>query len=143
MLKVVLILALAAMGTNAMAEWVGIGRANDGSGKLYANPKTIVQSGQKVTFLALTDFKQTQDVKVGIKPFNSYVLRLEVDCKQYKSNNSAVIAYSKNTGKGEITFSATYEAQWKPIIRGSILELAAKYACSKSRLKIKMTTPSK
>ena len=131
MRKLFLLLLLMVASNSAMAEWVGIGRAKDGTGKFFANPRTIEKSGGNAKVWVLTDFKQTQILKNGIKPFRSYSLRLEVDCKHGKTRNISFIVYSGNMGKGETVLSDDHESGWDTTAQGSILQVISEYACRK------------
>ena len=115
-----------------MAEWVGIGRANDGAGHFYANPRSIETDDNNVLRVwTLTDFEKSQKVSSKIKPFKSYLLRLEVNCKAGKSRYMSFMVYSENMGKGVVVLSNDNEFAWSSIPQDSIVNLFANYACKK------------
>ena len=127
--KMFLLVLLTLASNSAMADWVGIGRAKDGIGKFYANASSVQKTGSKVSLWTLTDFNQTQKIPSGLKPYRSYKLRLEIDCKQSVVRNMGFAVYNGNMAKGEVVLSSETKFESEPIPKGSILEVFSEYAC--------------
>jgi hypothetical protein len=129
--RILLIIFFVIGSNSAMAEWVGIGRAKDGIGKFYANPATEQRAGSKVILWVLTDFKQTQKSQGGIKPYKSYKVRWEIDCKQSQRKNLGFIVYAGSMANGEVVLANDTAFEWEAISKASILEVIGDYACKK------------
>jgi hypothetical protein len=79
MRKMILILLLAVVSSNAMAEWVAVNRSKYATG--YANPATIVKDGNIAKMWSLVDCK-TITRFIGGPPFMSIKSQEEFDCKE-------------------------------------------------------------
>jgi len=82
MKKLLLTLMQVLISTSAMAKWVKVGSSADVDVgiTLYADPATILKSGNMVKMLRLTDFKTVQG-NAG-KQYMSTKRQHEYDCKE-------------------------------------------------------------
>jgi len=130
--KVVLMILLAVVSSNAMAEWVEVGVNEFIGSTFYADTGTISKSGNKVKMWVMYDYKTAHDV-VGDN-FGKYMSTKshnEYDCKGAKVRVNYQARFSKNMGKGiqEIETSANFE--WYSVVPDTHDELLWKVACGK------------
>jgi len=123
--KAILMLMLAVVSSNAMAEWVGVGKNENFI--VYVEPSTIRKSGNKVKIWSLHDYKTAQ----GSIPYMSSRLEREHDCIEKQSRQLFLAFYSKNMGRGGSIWKDTEPRNWLPVAPGTIKEIVWKYACGK------------
>lgn len=128
MCKAILMMLLAVVSSNAMAEWVKVGGSDTLS--IYADPTTIRKKSNIVKMWNMFDLKAEQTVTGG-KPFLSVKGQEEYDCKEeqvrilYESN------HSRNMGSGEQVFSTANLGKWLPVPPDSGTKVLWNYACGK------------
>ena len=133
MIKLLLFLVLIVVNQCAQAEWIGIGKTQDGVGHFYANPRSIENSDDIVRVWTLADFEKIQKVSKETKAFKSYMLRLEIDCIKNMSRYISLFVFAENMGKGEAVLSDNHEYAWEPTSDSRILKLFEVYACKKKK----------
>ena len=128
----ILILWLIFSSNNALAGWIGIGRAKDGMGKFYLDSSTIKRNGNKVTVWVLTDFKHPQNTIAGLKSYSSYKWKLEADCRKSESRYLGFDVFSNSMGRGTVLLTNDDALESRPIPVGSIIKVISEYACKKA-----------
>ena len=132
MRRAILVALLAVVSNGVMAEWgAGWVRVGSSGGDMtpYANPTTILRDGDTVKMWYLYDFKTLQE-GAGDK-FMSSTFQAEYDCKEAKSRILAYTWYSEKMGGGNVIYTETAPAEWKPVFPDSVEEAVFKYACGK------------
>lgn len=125
--KFILIMVLAVLSGNAMAEWVLVG-SND-TFTVYANPSSIRKNGNIVRMWSMYDQKQLQHIEQG--PFMSMVGQSEYDCKEEQVRSIAYSGYSENMGRGRPNFSSVETLDWSPIIPSTTNNKLWNVACGR------------
>ena len=126
-LNAILILLLFTVNNSALAEWINISTAKNGS-SIYADPTTIQKSGNRTKMWVLYDHRKaiidSGDKIMSIKKYEEY------DCKksQYR-----LLYLSKHSGRfteGKVVYinDIPYN-EWIPITHGTIPEDLMRYAC--------------
>jgi hypothetical protein len=126
--KVLLMLLLCVVNSNAIAEWVKIGFHDDITS--YANSESITRSGVTVKMWYLYDFDMPKQFDIT-KTFKSAKAQNEFDCKEEQSRRLVLIAYSGNMGSEDVIKIDNKVGKWSPIVPDSILESLFDYACGK------------
>ena len=121
--------ATAAVGGAAMAEWVAI-FANGGT-TTYADAASIRRSGDMVKAWALWDHKSPKSIP-GIAPFLSTKTQYEFDCKGERYRTLYSTSHSKKLSTGEVVFTDSEPADWRPVPAGSNVGATQSFACRKS-----------
>jgi hypothetical protein len=121
----ILLLIVLLISTNAMAEWVEIGKSKNFI--VYVDPATIRKSGNMVKIWSLHDYKTAQ----GSIPYMSSRLEREHDCIEKRGKQLFLAFYSKNMGRGGSIWKDTESRNWLPVASGTIKEVVWKYACGK------------
>lgn len=130
MRKTILTMLLVFVSSNAIAEWVGIDVAHDGTYIVYADPDTILREGNKVKMWTLSDYKTVPELS-DVSPFLSLKLQREFDCKKKRIRILYTAHHAENMGEGETVSSDTYPGDWEPVAPDSIGEALLKLACKK------------
>ncbi len=129
MRKVILMMILAIVSSNAAAEWVFVGSSKDGM-TVYADPNRILKAGNKVKIWRLFDFNSSQKA-IGVSAYMSNKGQEEFDCKEILIRTLGFYFYSENMGNGEVVSSNTDADKWNPVLPDSISETLWKFACKK------------
>ena len=127
MRKVILMMLLAGVSGNAMAEWASIG-SNEKTA-IYVDQTTVKRQGDLATMWHLTDFTHSQQ-DMGEK-YLSTKDQNEYDCKEMKWRRRAASQYSKNMGGGKLVYSDTYTTRWMRVPPDSGVEILLNFACKK------------
>ena len=130
MKKLLLTLMQVLISTSAMAKWVKVGSSADVDVgiTLYADPATILKSGNMVKMLRLTDFKAVQG-NIG-EHYMSTKRQDEYDCVRERRRIIFVAAHSKKMGEGYVVIRVINKLDdWKPISPGSQGEAMCEFAC--------------
>jgi hypothetical protein len=128
MRKMILILLLAVVSSNAMAEWVAVNRNKYATG--YANPATIVKNGNIAVMWSLVDCK-TITRFIGGPPFMSIKSQEEFDCKEKKLRTLVYTLHSGKMGEGEVVYSDSNPSKWASALPESGMGDFLKIACGK------------
>lgn len=129
MSKVILTVILAVVSSNAMAEWVRVGRTDNATRTIYANPSTISKNGNIVKMWSLQDFK-TPQISPG-NPFLSYKELNAYDCRGDRARRLSLSFYSENMGGGNTVFTNSTPDGWEPLAPDSVGETLLQEACRK------------
>jgi hypothetical protein len=90
--RIILMLLLAVVSSNAVAEWVVVDRTPAGYAAsapfvLYADSSTIFKDGNISKILFLSDYKSPQysNPHLNRKPYQSIKIQAEIDCEKNKT----------------------------------------------------------
>ncbi|TFH12837.1 MAG: hypothetical protein E4H07_00495 [Nitrosomonadales bacterium] len=129
MKKLLLILILALMNTNAIAEWTAVKWDHeDGGLTLYVDHATIRKENNRVKMLSLTDFEVIEKNETDL--FSSRTQN-EFDCEGKKMRQLYYALYSGSMGKGKMEHSNSEHLKWMPVKSGSMEEAMWTIACGK------------
>jgi hypothetical protein len=129
--KVVLMMMLAGMSSNAMAKADPVEVGNGfGDDKVYAYPDTKKKSGSSVAMWDLFNSSKPQDL-AGYSPYLSKVSQVQYDCEEKKFRTLYTNIYSEKDGKGtKILYKDTATLlNWQPVVSGTAHEALLKFAC--------------
>lgn len=129
MYKVILIMLLAMVSSNGMAEWVEVQASSNDSVTAYINLANIRKAHSKVKMWSLFD-QHTTDEIMG-KPYMSIIFQDEYDCKANLSRNLSLSFYYGNMGDGDVIDTSSNTSKWQPIAPGTLEEALLKRACGK------------
>jgi Surface-adhesin protein E len=129
MRKMILILLLAVVGNNAMAEWVVVNRSKYATG--YADPATIVKDGNIAKMWSLVDCKTITSF-IGGSPFMSIKSQEEFDCKEKKLRTLVYTLHSGRMGEGEVVFSNSNPSKWASALPENGMGDFLKIACGQN-----------
>ncbi len=131
MKKLLLTLMLAAVSTNAVAEWVEADTSRSIGLTAYTDPTTILKSGNKVEMWVLYDYKTAQTN--ARKPYMSIKGQWRYDCTEKLQQPIYEIKLSENMGKGEVIGKTIYKesVKWLPVSPDSVGMVYWKLACGK------------
>lgn len=129
MRKVILMLLLAVVSGNVMAEWVAIGKSDDDGMTIYANPSTIRKNGNIVKMWTLNDFT-TMQTYAGYS-YMAVRSQGEFNCKDELYRILATTYHSKNMAGGDVVRSDFIPNAWSGVPPESIAEALWAIACSK------------
>lgn len=125
MRKFMLMMLLAVASSNAIAEWIQVGQKEDIT--VYADPSTIRGTGNTVKMWKLVDFQKTP-VQDFTKPFRSFKVETEFDCREGTSRRVAHVFYSDNMGEGEAVLAEDINENW---VRHNLNDTLWKMACER------------
>lgn len=127
-LRLILIMLLVLSGGPAYAEWVRVGETDTYTG--YIDPKTIRLTADFAKMWGLYDNKTAQSSS-AVESYLSIKSLDEYDCLEKQTRNLGLHLYSDQMGKGKMLSSYTNPDKWKPVMPGSVGEVAWKLACGK------------
>lgn len=130
MRNVILMMLLAFVSSNAVAGWAKVNSNPENGLTVYADPTTIVKTGDTVVMPSLYDFKAVQ-VEEGFEPYISARFQVEYDCKAEQKRLVEFQNFSGKMGSGEVVFSYNDTDKWTPVEPESISESLWKFACGK------------
>jgi hypothetical protein len=120
-----------ATAATAAAKWVKIdSSASRGGLDIYADPVSILRSGNMARMWDVRDFKTTQVVQ-GTR-FLSFKTQHEYDCKGSRMRNLSVTSFSGNMGAGDVVRSASIPLAWESVAGDSTQQALLKFACGKT-----------
>lgn len=132
MRKVILMLALAVVSSDAMAKWTLSNHSPDGNIAIYADIGSIHKTDNGVKIWAMLDYKKTQKTPSGKQQYMSVALQKEYDCKEQVMRIFTVKSYSKNMATGKVIETVSSKsALWKPVIPDTLEEDLMKMVCAK------------
>ena len=127
MKKLLLALMLALVSIGTMAEWILVGRTDDGA--VYVDLAIIHKADNKVRMWDLKDFQAGQG-GAGAK-FLSKKTQLEYDCKDERFRRLGIVLFRENMGAGAVVDSYSGDAgKWQPVQSGSLAETLREIACA-------------
>ena len=130
MLKLILMLLLAAVSNQAMAELVLIG--GYGGLSIYTDPSNLQKEGNKVKMWNVYNYYTAQHGPEG-GVYLSIDQQEEFDCKEKQMRVLYFSYRSGNLGEGEPVYSKSFseDIRWDPVEPDSKGEYLLKIACSK------------
>jgi hypothetical protein len=126
MSKTVLMLMLAVVSSNAMAEWIEISSSEYTTE--YIDPSTRRQNGNMVKLWNMTNYKKAVVYK-GRTILSSKVQR-EYNCDEKSSQIMKEIDYSDSLGRGDAEFGEQ-NAPLQSHFRGAVSDDLWEFACGK------------
>ena len=126
--RIVLVVLLAAVSSNVMADWVPITEGSDKDTTIYANPDNILWSNNRAKLLVLFDYKTPRTV-ADSRPYLSTKYEFEIDCNGNQSRLLGVIAFSGNMGAGEVIYTHNFNNPWTAVRPRSIDQGILNFAC--------------
>ena len=129
MKNLLLVLMLSVTSNSAIAEWTEVDTNKSIGLTVYANPATIVRSGNRVEMWVLYDYKTVQTN--ARKPYISIRGQWRYDCKETKEQPVYEIKLSENMGNGEVIGKTIYDesVKWIPVAPDSVGMAFWKLAC--------------
>jgi len=112
------------------AEWVAVGRSEDGHVIVYADANTLRRKGELVKLWELLDYKTAQ-TKPNEEEYLSIRMQHEYDCVEELHRVLAFGQFTGNMGQGEIVSSGAKATEWEPIVPESIWQIIWKTVCGK------------
>ncbi len=135
MTKIILMMLLSVVTTNAMAEkngrflgmWEKVGEANGAT--LYVNPDTIERDGDTVKVWSLLDYRTSQSFDRS--SYLSAKLQDDFNCQEGKVRILNGRYYPMNWGYGPSINKEGIVSEWSPIVPNSKEVLLFNYTCGK------------
>jgi hypothetical protein len=131
MKKVIIIMVLALVSSNAMAEWLEIGSSGSGAdlATFYVEDSRIKVNGNKRMVWLLSDISSGDLSSTGVR-FYSTKSKEEYDCYNETSIFLYFAGYSGRMGRGNVVESYNYEnSVAEAIIPNSVHDIILSYAC--------------
>jgi len=132
MRKLILMLLLAVVSLDVMAEWIGGWKMLGSSGgemTLYVNPSTLDKEGKTTKIWYMKDYKSVQEE--ASDKYMSISFQGEYDCKESKGRTLSYIWYSGHKGSGNVIHTEETPDDWRSVVSGSVQESVFKYACDR------------
>lgn len=128
MRKTILILLLAGLSGNAMAEWYRV--SEQPTQFVYIDMTTARRSVDKIKVWQLGDLKTPHVLNDGSK-LSSLKLQMEYDCENETVRTIYSVSYSKGMGEGNILSTENEPEKPTPVVPGSISDVLLKVLCTK------------
>jgi len=127
MRKLFLILILAFVSSNAMAEWVRLD--GDASSTVYSDPSRVIKNGSVVKLWSLINYKAPQ--VIGSGSYKSEMMQDEFNCKKEQARNIYHSFHSETMGRGNAIMPTFDVGGWMPVEPHSLTDSMMKLACGK------------
>lgn len=127
MRKANLMLLLAIVSSNAIAEWVAAG--SNETFIAYADPAARSKDGDRAKIWVLYNYKSTQ-VTAG-KSWISLKTQYEFVCNNHRIRQLSYSFYSENMGEGKLVYARPNPGKWMAVEPESIIGGLAKIACER------------
>jgi hypothetical protein len=124
--KVIFLLLLAVVSSNAAAEWVKVGEG--GSAEVLADQATIRKSGNLVKMWALYNFSASRKINDTVHAL-SMKAQEQYDCGEEQTRSLYITFFSEKGGAGEVVFNVSTPGNWQPVSPGSVMETLFSVAC--------------
>lgn len=136
MSKVIIVLMLILVSSNAIAEWTQISYNNEALGGeiVYANLSSIRKNSDMVKMWTMHDYKIAQLDRSIQKTYLSDKILQEFDCKEERIRALSAIYMSSNSGQGDVVSNYNFPNNpddWQPVTPDSFGEVLWKIACAK------------
>jgi len=113
------------MSGAAWAGWKSVGE--DNAATVYADPATIVRSGNTAKLWSLLDYKDFQRmVEVG---YFSQKTLVEYDCVERKARGLSLSLHAEHMGEGKMIYEDASPREWSSVPAQSITESLWNIAC--------------
>ena len=113
------------MSGAAWAGWKSVGE--DNAATVYADPATIVRSGNTAKLWSLLDYKDFQRmVEVG---YFSQKNLVEYDCVDRKARGLSLSLHAEHMGEGKMIYEDASPREWSTVPAQSITEVLWTIAC--------------
>jgi hypothetical protein len=129
MRNIILLLMLAAVSSNAMAEWIRVD--GDATSTLYYDTSRIIKNDSMVKMWSLINYKTPQALVHGA--YMSEMMQDEFNCKDELVRNLYHSYHSDAMGKGDKLLPTFFPEKWSPVEPNSLNESILKLACSKKK----------
>ncbi len=131
MQKFILMLLLAGLSNNVMAEMLEIGKGSDGE-IVAVDPITVHRIGSTATIWGQLSFSEPQKFP-GHPDFLSKVTQIQCDCTGKLTRTLYTNYFAAKDGKGKKIFfeNPSTLLKWNPVLPGTVHEVMFKYACDK------------
>jgi len=135
MQKFILMLLLAGLSNNAMAEMVEIGKGSDGEivdVAIAVDPVTVHRIGNTATVWGRLTYSKPQKFP-GHSDFMSKLTQIQCDCTGKLTRTLYTNYFAEKEGKGKKLFfeNPSNLLNWNPVSPGTVYEKLFKYACDK------------
>ena len=129
MRKIVLMILLTLVNSNAVAEWTQVGSKNQETDlTLYVDYETIQKKDDNARMWSLVDFETMQEEKT--EPISAKTHH-EYECKNEKIKQLFYSLYNESMGGGTMTYSNSDAHEWASVLHKSQDEVLLKIACGK------------
>ena len=128
MIKTTLLFTFLFAAQIAKADWVEIGKNENGT--FFVHAGTIEKTGDMAKMWFLIDFKRNQ-VDSSTRSFRSTKDQTEYDGKELRSRTLYYNNYAEKMGTGKIVFTMKDAFKWRTVTPGSISDNLLKIACGK------------
>lgn len=130
MRRAILMMLLAVVSSNAVAEWVRV--TGNETHTYYVNPSTIHKNVDMVNVWVLVDSMNGDTNERLHKQYLSSKEFIEIQCGNGRINILTVTEYSEHLGKGEAIMSHDYATpEWHSIPPDTIWGAVINIACGK------------
>jgi len=120
-----LAICLLLLSSSSWAGWKSVGE--DNAAAFYADPATIVKSGNTAQLWSLLDYKDFQRmVEVGYFSQKSLV---EYDCTERKARGLNLSLHSEHMGEGKVVYEDSSAHEWSAVPPQTITETLWNIAC--------------
>jgi hypothetical protein len=127
MRRVILLVLLAFVSSNALAEWVKVGASHDNSAVSYVNTDTVFRKKYGIIVWTILDFSQAQ--AADGQTYLSIKSQQDFDCKDKQVKILYTALHAENMGNGKAIYSDSVPMAKKPVSHNSMLEDIWEYAC--------------
>ncbi len=127
MKKLILMIFMLILSSNALAEWSQFANNADKSMFVYVKLPKVVGPLYRVKMWVLSDFNASQ--RFSSFEYKSITAQWEFDCKEEKSRLLYAAYFNKNMSKGNTVAIDQNTSKWSPASPGSINEGLWKFAC--------------
>ena len=127
MCNVILMVLLAVVSSNAMAEWESIDVDDDST--TYIDKSTIRKHDQFAKMWTMFDYRKQQKDSHGIS--KSQTMLIEFDCDDEQFRFLAINYYSGKNGQGKSTFTNSKSSDFSPVPPHTKIQVAFDIACVK------------
>jgi hypothetical protein len=113
------------MSGAAWAGWKSVGE--DNAAVVYADPTTIVRSGNTAKLWSLLDYKDFQRmVEVG---YFSQKTLVEYDCAERRARGLSLTLHAEHMGEGKVIYEDASPREWSSLPSEPIAEALWTMAC--------------
>jgi hypothetical protein len=119
-------LLLAIASFNASAAWEQV--SQNAAGTVYADPTTILRTGDRASMWAMMDYKTTA---VPNEPHKSVRQQYQFDCQEMVFRTLSRVGYAEQMARGEPAMTVSEPSKWFVMISGSVPETLWAIACKR------------